>query len=79
MVIMGNAISRTSSRAAGNGFEMIRMMTIWQTSARAVIRKMPVLSILPALKRRENAEPISPSTNVDTAQETAVKPPISNR
>ena len=79
MVIMGNAISRTRSRAAWKGREMRRMIAIWATSAAAVMRKMPVPSRRPCLKRLENAEPISPSTKVDTAQLTAVKPPMSKR
>ncbi len=41
--------------------------------------KIPICFIFPDLKRVENAEPRMPSNSVETAQDTAVKPPISNR
>ena len=79
MIIMGKAMRRTRSRAAGKGREMRRIMAICPISARAVMRNTPAPSILPALNRLEKAEPIRPSTKVETAQLTAVNPPISKR
>ena len=67
MIIMGKAMRRTRSRAAGKGREMRRIMAICPISARAVMRNTPAPSILPALNRLEKAEPIRPSTKVETA------------